>query len=347
MKHLKLFEQFIFEKMGVPAGLMGNADEITKIVLDELIEMHQKGKDRATCYPRTVGPDFPEGTLVVKLVIEESDNMDIAVSGGITPKTMQITEDGRYQIDMNFTAWGEQGDLTGYGGALDWVKGRVDLEKRMKLERELRRAVTHELLHVVEAYIRRTTKGKDEWMENIETLMYSDLSTHMRRYKIPHAIKEFLFLIYVAQAHEVSARVPEAYAMVDLIEDPHKRLEIIKGSNLWQRALDMSAFSAEDYIDQAKDEFEQIVTNDTWENFKRVLGERMTHLLKMSSDDHFAFLTAREDRSNAAKKMLPNKRSRSTAAATEDIEKMMRRWEGVINRAGDKLRRKLAKLTTA
>jgi hypothetical protein len=343
VKHLRLYENYVNEKMGVPGGLEKQADGVTVLVVQEYVEMIGNDTVYRPVWATVGGDGYPDGEIFIKLYINKKDTSRIYVEGGIKSQTMKIDKDG-FTIDMQVTMTGEATDI--------WnARKRGSLGDPFvldpALEKEIRRVVYHELTHVYEAYVRKATGAVE--LHNTETMVYDAMAKEIRKrfgYKLAtKPIMDFMFLVYLAQATEVSARVPEAYSIIKDIPDPHEREKIIRASSMWKQAEDMINYNAQDYIDRAKHD----VTLEMWPEFRRLMSDNMGALLSMidRKAKDYMILSRRdgqEDRLKARELVTPS--MRKGLEASQDIERFMHQWQGIINRAGRKLRAKLSKLTT-
>lgn len=336
MKHLKLYSNYINEKMGVPDGISKNADAIFDFVYKEIqSRIPKKSKNfKFSMEIHTVGPGYPVGLINLTVNITEKHNRYPYIGGSMLPKSLTL-DDGGYGIDMNVVIEGEFFqiyDIT------------VEGTSNEKFKTDLRRTIYHELGHIHEAYSRKSTGALD--MDKLDTFIYDMIGKHIRNtHKLPRTIEQFFFLVYLAQAAEVSARIPEAYSMVKDIKDPHKRLDIIKNSSMWNDSEQMIEFDPQDYIDNAKHD----IGVEEWPRFKKFLGSVMGDFMSKLDDKSKNYMLLYNSEQKALGDIvIPNKRNRTAIVnASTDIEKMMHEWKGIINRAGEKLKEKLSKITMA
>jgi hypothetical protein len=156
----------------------------------------------------------------------------------------------------------------------------------------------------------------------------------------------------------VSARVAEAYSALRGIKDPHERESALKSSRIWEQAMDMSNYKADEYISRAKKEFDEIMSKRrydlskadirNWLDLKHKIAENMEDLLRKIDNRVKYYLVIKKQDKDQARSYVPSKMMRrSIEAASMDLEQFMHKWEGIINRSGEKLKRKLAKVITA
>lgn len=332
MKHIKTYQ--LFEKMGLPAGLSDNGDTITDALLEQFVILLDANTRTGTIWVESTGPDYPVGKIKVTLKIHDYDYDKIESSGALDSR-VEFFENGTIYAKMNIGVHGRYEDL------ID-----KDNDTLKMVETAIRGTVYHELTHLLEIYIRHTTGALE--MDKIDTLLMSMIGDVTRKeLRLPGPIQKFFFLVYLAQAHEVSARVPQAYAMVKNIPDAHTREDIIKKSSMWDNAENMLNFSADQTIDSAI----KMVTSDYWPEFKNDLSRVLMIMLaqiNMEAKRYIMLLHGDDKDKMAASQVIKSTRKqRAIKNATHDIESLMHEWEGIIHRAGFKLKRKLSKVITA
>lgn len=335
MKHIKIYENFVNEKMGVPAGLTTIADHMLDRVFTQFkdkveVSIYQGlGDFKFTIEFDTRGTEYPTGTINVTVKFNDIDG-DLIVDGAMNPTSLKIDTKSEFEIDMKIEIYANIGYV---------------LDNTDKLKSEMRGTIYHEMTHILEAYLRKSTNGIE--LQNLDTFLYNMVGRSMPT-GLPVSINQFFHLVYLAQAPEVSARIPQMYAFIKDIPDPHKRLDIIKKSGMWEDSEHMISYDPIDYINRSKGN----KTEAAWNKFKTQMGEFTERVITQINDPSGNFIKLyrsdnAEDRKRA-KDIIPKKRNRMAIKnSTTDIEKMMHEWKGIINRAGKKLQYKLTKLTTA
>lgn len=106
-------------------------------------------------------------------------------------------------------------------------------------EKELRKILFHELLHIYEIYFRmKNNKNSLQWSLN------SELNKIRNKYQYDNFISILIYGIYLTYDHEINARVCETYmVLMDLmINDKNVLLDELKNTSAWKYKEILSKF---------------------------------------------------------------------------------------------------------
>lgn len=112
-------------------------------------------------------------------------------------------------------------------------------------EKDLKRVILHELLHIYEIYQRCESGIKKDlnWFVNNELLKIRNKYSHDK------FLSDLIFIMYLSYNHEINARVSEVYSiLIDLrTDDKNVLLNELYKTNAWKRLLDIKNFKISDY----------------------------------------------------------------------------------------------------
>jgi len=106
-------------------------------------------------------------------------------------------------------------------------------------EKELRKILLHELLHIYEIYFRmENNKNSLQWSLN------SELNNIRTKYQYDNFLSILIYHIYLSYDHEINARVCETYmVLMDLmINDKNMLLDELKSTSAWKYKDILSKF---------------------------------------------------------------------------------------------------------
>ena len=352
MRNLIRFSGFLNEKAGVPPGAIQNAERLAKITCDKIKELvGEKTAILGEELKFLVEPigSFPAGTIYCELFVNGSDQPNIYVNGSVDlADSFEIVygKSNTFTCKMKLSVFIPEPILKRLFTTNVWTIASL-AEQFKSVEEDLTKniesTIAHEFNHIYEMYVRKTISHQDSWITDLETLVYSKIYSFLNPKHAPPPIRKFFFYVYAAQAHEVAARTTQAFSLVREIPDPHKRLEVIKGSFIWQIAKEMMDFNAEEMFLS----LEKI----GWEaQHSKYLTDNIEKLLINSNTKAGAYLQSRHMLdTKTSREIFTKKRIRSVANSIDDndFKKFVRRFQGIINRAGEKSFRKLSKVLTA
>ena len=182
---------------------------------------------------------------------------------------------------------------------------------------DLRDSIVHEMNHVLE-YYKRIESGAP-------TINTSLSWTGQKNYNLPKNIfdfwKYFLDLVYYSEPYEVNARSQEAYSQI--IRTP---FEEYKKSNMWKLTETMKNFNSENYYNELVDKLEKWRPN--------ISTSATESLFEWFMDDY-------EKQMKVYKQELPRFISRTT-----ELKNLIKKFQPIINNAGEKLQRNIMRLYT-
>jgi len=375
MKHVKLFEQFINEKAGVPAGIMPYADDLSERVYAELMKMLKKnGYERSDevekkfAFKEILSDKFPVSTVVSNIKYEVVQNLkdmipkgmpfDGVVAEGAFHGGSALKKKGEsfeVHIDVSITFDDEAFDNKKYN------------DKDYMIEK-IKELFYHELLHGYED-VQRYTKRSTNQISDSEAQVYVAGSNAIREgVPVPQPIAFFLYLIYISSAFEVSARTSSIWPAVSKVSDPHEREKIMKNTIPWKAAQDLLSFSVEKlYADVKKDiekpSLENLIqqmvfgrrsskqnVDDIMKNIVSSIKQAFEIVNSQIAESTFKKILKKKDFPETEVKNVQaelNRHAADVKKISDDPKVFFKHWERIFHVAGEKAIRKMSKMTTA
>lgn len=351
MRKIKLFEQFVNERMGVPDAILRMVDPITdlamktvKRVFDNADLVGVRDNFETVYEPENVDPEFPVHKYELDCAFEVGGGMTAFYVNGGTGK-MSTDAEGKLTVNISVTVNVNMGVVIANIGNPEMTK---------TIREEMRSTVEHELLHIYETYKRRAGRRKE--LLATTSADFAHTAALISHLDIPQSAASLFHLIYVQAPHEIAARVPQVQSLIRNIPEGHYRIKTIKESTPYQEALAMMEFDAQKFHDG--------IVNLLVKS-KREEGDR--HYTKMSAkadlDHFFAELEKNFKRGNEQLKSVVAELvdQELVGPVTKELEKhselfdrqekmtamqFLKYWEKKLHYAGKKLHDKLIKLTT-
>jgi hypothetical protein len=351
-------ESKIVERLGVPDAIGPYADIIT----DKFLEIiKEKEEDQGDALASLFGkkPEPTEFTLTKKdladVITDKFPLEEIHLSFMIKP----------VKSNKPFFAEGSQGNFKKKGnGYISEIESKVSVNfllfftemKNPKLlasiKEEIRSTMYHELTHAYEEYKRSVSDSKKQKsLAYTEDKVYDFVSVEIgSSNEVPPEIGTLLMLIYLQASYEVNARVPQVYSLIRDEDDPHKREEIIKKSTPWEQAKALLAFNAQEMYDHMLDgATKYFKTNEKAKDWMNSFFEQLQKQY-VSGNDYIIELVDSEhdlspDEKERMKKILAGHASDFKKLTKKTPLEFLKFWEKKFHTQGEKLRRKLLRLT--
>lgn len=375
MRHIKLFEQFINEKAGVPPGIIPYAEDLSKKVYDILLELikkthnHKEGKiDEKFKFDKILSDKFPvssvKSTISYKVIpglrnmVPKGTPFDgVAAEGSFYGGSELIHRGSKFEvhIDVNISFDSEEFDEKKY-------------ENEKYMIEKIQELFYHELLHGYED-IQRVSKKITNQLSDSESQVYAAGANAIRESgQIPVPIALFLYFIYISSAFEVSARNSSVWPTIRKTNDPHEREKILKTTIPWKAAHDLLDFSVEKFHDDVKKDIEE---NSIENMLRKLLGgdmddsetaEEVMKNVVSSIKEAFKFVNSKIAQKTfekiLKKKDFPeaeaehvqqelNRHAKDVEKISSDPKIFFKHWERIFHAAGEKAIRKMSKMTTA
>jgi len=271
MKHLKEFEDLVFERLGVP----NQTEFYVNYFLAEI-------KDKI----------FPVLKKQEKFVLETNKRLEMELRAGREPEPVAVPHEElngkmdftknpdlkfdtiNYKVEISFvpgTQWGDGKDVAcegAYKPELNKAEGNYSINISLHLQynenlvekgldgvveeiiTELSGTMYHEFNHAYEDFMRKS-HGDPGLV--IKGSLKNQMSSLKDYFEVP-AAKQFFILLYLSISTEMNARVPQLIPSLKNAVTTAEKIEIIKNSNQWKMNDLLLHFKADPWLNDLADQ---------------------------------------------------------------------------------------------
>jgi hypothetical protein len=345
------FDNFLFEKLGVPVPMISYAKKLTTQVISVLKTLEKPKDDPASLFAKIFDVAIPLPSWDADVDVSKmKEKLLWKVSLKVT---MRNVNDGIMQKEIGSPV-SVEGSSNGYTIVDNHPVTRISVDmiaedsviatnEWKEFQKEIYSTILHELTHTYEDMMRKKHSSALSDAHDKPFEVFSNVFLSVA-HGIPRPLGEFLFTIYLEASYELNARTAQTYALIDNVKDTKKRIEIIKNSIAWKMSEKLKNWSVENFLKSLRDiNFPGNINTD--------------------EEKAIAFM-------NDAKQALPQIISRIKAeeeASTEDgqalknilknmnyVEKLFKKdpmaqlhyWEKTFHKSAEKTQRKLLRLAS-
>lgn len=343
------FDNFLFEKLGVPVPMINYAKTLTTQVLEELEKLDSEDSDT-----RSAANMLAQAFHIEIPIPEVKKNIDVSgvpekllwkVILKINLRSMPIGDVQRI-VDNPVAVEGSSDGFEIHNGkpvttiSINMIAEEDIVREKSwkKYEKLISSTVLHELTHTYEDMMRKKHSSS---LLNSHDKPYDMFSTAVRSHQIPPSIGEFFYFIYLEASYEINARIAEVYSLIDGENDKQKRLEIIKKSLSWKQAEKLKNWNAKEFV-KSFENIEMDTSDDTPEKkVLRVMNDIKNYLagikrsMEEDPDYNGGIYSAVLKNMNSVEKLFK-----------KDPLSQLQYWEKAFHRAAEKSQRKLLRLVS-
>lgn len=357
-KYISFDEYSLNEKMGVPSAIGPYAaimskllvELISDIVKDEeegvaillgapTIERELNSKDLSSA----ISKGFPLNKIHLAISIIPSMNthgMPFYLEGS---SGEFIKNDNGYECNINVRLTVHVLMIAG-----DQIKGAALKD----IQKQIEGTLYHELDHEYEEYMRAISTSKIKLpIIGTEARIYDIVSSSiLKAHKdLPPPIGILLSLIYLNASYEINARVAQVYSFIKDVKDPRDREKIIKNTRQWEEAQMLLNFDAKLLYDQMISMAEGNTDEEKAETISNFIKGLANEFVDGSKEVEKT-LNTEMDLDSADKRTLKgiiiNHGKNISKLANKPPLEFLKFWENQFHSNGEKLKRKILKLST-